>query len=143
METEFTPLISLAGGLMIGTAAVLLMALKGRIAGATGILTGAVFADGWAERSWRIAFLAGVLSAPIVYLLLFGEAVAIQVPVPLIALVLGGIIVGMGVNWANGCTSGHGVCGMARFSLRSIVATMTFMVVTIATVFVVRHVIGG
>lgn len=139
-ETEFTPLLSLGGGLLIGTAAVLLMLLHGRIMGATGILSGAIWPRG-EPRGWRVAFLAGAVSAPAVWLAATGGWPEITVPVGTAALVLGGLLVGVGVTLANGCTSGHGVCGMARGSRRSIAATLTFMATALLTVFLVRH--GG
>lgn len=143
METAFTPLTSLAGGLLIGLAAVLLMALHGRIAGATGILSGIVLPAGWSEWSWRAAMVAGMASAPTAMMLATGTYPEITVPVPLAYLIVGGVTVGFGASLGNGCTSGHGVCGMARFSPRSIAATLVFMATTALTVFVIRHGIGG
>lgn len=140
--TEFTPFLSLFGGSLIGLAAVLLMALHGRIAGMTGILTGVLppFAGDW---GWRAAFLAGAIAAPALIVSATGYVIPFESPTPVPWLILGGLIVGAGVYFASGCTSGHGVCGMARLSPRSVVATLTFMVSTAATVFVVRHLIGG
>ena len=140
MITEFTPWESLAGGVLIGAAAVLLMFLHGRIAGATGILTGVFTAP---DKGWRIAILAGMAAAAVLILIVTGAPVNIQVPLSTLELVIGGLIVGVGVTFGSGCTSGHGVCGMARLSPRSIVATLVFMATTTATVFFVRHVIGG
>lgn len=139
--TTFTPIASLVGGGLIGLAAVLLMAFNGRIAGMTGILAGLLppLAPDW---SWRAAFILGAIVAPMV-LALAGATVAYDSPVPALWLIVGGLVVGVGVYFGSGCTSGHGVCGMARLSPRSIVATLTFMVSTAATVFVVRHVVGG
>ena len=141
IETAFTPLASLAGGVLIGLSAVLLMLASGRIMGATGILSGALFGPG--ARDWRLALLAGMISGPLAVLLLTGSFPEIQVPVTTAAMVVGGLLVGIGVSFGGGCTSGHGVCGMARLSARSIVATLTFMVTTGVTVFLVRHVFGG
>ena len=143
VETTFTPLASLAGGVLIGAAAVLLMLVHGRIAGATGILAGALLPAGIANWSWRAAMLAGMVTAPAVVFVLSGAMPVIQVPMTTTALILGGLIVGVGVTLGSGCTSGHGVCGMARLSPRSITATLTFMVTTFVTVFIVRHVVGG
>lgn len=143
METTFTPFASLAGGLLIGLAAVLLMALHGRIAGATGILSGIVLPSGFQEWVWRAAMVAGMASAPTVMLLATGSLPEITVPVSLTYLIVGGVIVGFGASLGNGCTSGHGVCGMARLSPRSIAATLVFMATTATTVFVIRHGIGG
>lgn len=143
MATAFTPLASLAGGILIGLAAVLLMLLHGRIAGATGILAGALIPASFADWSWRIMIIAGMVTAPALTLLITGAMPDIQVPVSTAALAIGGLIVGVGVTLGSGCTSGHGVCGMARLSPRSIAATLTFMVAAFATVFVTRHVLGG
>ena len=143
METTFTPLVSLGGGVLIGIAAVLLMLLHGRIAGATGILAGVLLPQGQADWSWRAAMVAGMVAAPVLLTLATGAAVELQVPGSMAALVVGGLIVGAGASLGGGCTSGHGVCGLARFSVRSLVATLTFMAATGATVFIIRHVIGG
>jgi uncharacterized membrane protein YedE/YeeE len=141
MATLFTPWSSLAGGALIGLAAVLLMAFLGRIAGMTGILSGVV-PPGASDWPWRAAFLAGAITAPALIVALGGQ-VEFDVPVSTAALVAGGLIVGIGVTYGSGCTSVHGVCGIARLSPRSIVATLVFMAAAFATVFVVRHVIGA
>jgi len=143
LVTEFTPIASLVGGLLIGAASVLLMAVRGRIFGATGILAGLLTPADRSDWIWRALLLAGMVTGPIVHKLLFGEMPAIQVPVSTTALIIGGIIVGVGVTYGAGCTSGHGVCGMARLSRRSIMATLTFMVTTGLSVFAVRHLFGG
>ncbi len=139
--TEFTPYLSLLGGVLIGLSATLLMALNGRIAGMTGILSGIIppLSHDW---EWRAAFLAGAILTPMLFVLA-GGTIAFAVPISTAALVVGGLIVGVGVSFGSGCTSGHGICGMARFSPRSIVATVVFMIATFITVFVVRHVIGA
>lgn len=142
LETAFTPLQSLAGGVLIGLSAVLLMFLQGRIMGATGILAGLVTAQAPGERSWRAAMVAGMIAGPLLVLAVTGQMPAVDVPVSLPMILIGGFIVGIGVTYGSGCTSGHGVCGMARLSPRSIVATLTFMVVCFATVYVIRHVLG-
>lgn len=141
METEFTPVAALSGGVLIGLASVLLMALHGRIAGMTGILGGIIppLASDWI---WRAAFLAGSIIAPSLALAA-GIDIPFDVPVSTAALLVGGVIVGLGATIGSGCTSGHGVCGMARLSPRSIVATLVFMASTFVTVYVVRHVLGG
>jgi uncharacterized membrane protein YedE/YeeE len=140
--TEFTPVASVFGGTLIGLAAVLLMALHGRIAGMTGILSGLIppTVPDW---NWRLAFLAGAVAAPALIVGLGGYAIPFQSEVPTPWLVIGGLIVGVGVHFGAGCPSGHGVCGIARLSRRSIAATCVFMASTTATVFVVRHVLGG
>lgn len=143
METAFTPGASLAGGAMIGLAAVLLMALHGRILGATGILGGLLRFDDPADWRLRAALVVGMALAPLVYLLATGHSPAIDLPIPNFAIVLGGLIVGIGVSYGGGCTSGHGVCGIARFSRRSMVATACFMAAAFATVFLIRHVLVG
>lgn len=143
METEFTPIASTIGGVLIGTASVLLMLTLGRIMGATGILAGFFSPASRDDFYWRAAILAGMVSGPLVYLGLMGDMPAVEVPVSTPMLMIGGFIVGIGVTFGSGCTSGHGVCGMARLSPRSIAATATFMVFTAITVFVIRHVIGG
>lgn len=140
--TEFTPLLSLSGGALIGLAAVLLMALHGRIAGMTGILAG-IIPPLHADWAWRAAFLAGAIAAPIAIVAMFGDVIGFRSAIPLPWLIGGGLVVGVGVYFGSGCTSGHGVCGIARLSPRSIVATAVFMASTAATVFVVRHVMGG
>ena len=143
MVTEFTPWASLGGGVLIGLSAVLLMALHGRVLGATGILGGLMRFNNAADWWLRAALLTGMAIAPLVYLAVVGSPPALDTPVSNLAVVVGGLIVGIGVSYGGGCTSGHGVCGNARFSRRSIVATLCFMAAAIVTVFVTRHVIGG
>lgn len=140
--TEFTPFLSLLGGSLIGLAAVLLMTFHGRIAGMTGILSGLVppFSHDWA---WRAAFLVGAIGAPALIVATTGSTIPFESPTPAPWLIIGGLIVGAGVYFGSGCTSGHGVCGMARLSPRSIVATLTFMATSAMTVFAIRHMIGG
>ncbi|ABL72765.1 MULTISPECIES: YeeE/YedE family protein [Paracoccus] len=139
--TEFTPVQSLLGGALIGLSAVLLMAFHGRIAGMTGILAGA-FAPG-AGRGWRLAFLAGAVAAPLLLMWPVGIKIDFASPVPLGLTALSGLLVGIGVSYGGGCTSGHGVCGMARLSARSIVATLSFMLATGLTVYATRHLLAG
>tara|TARA_R110002126_G_scaffold69015_1_gene174522 strand:+ start:396 stop:827 length:432 start_codon:yes stop_codon:yes gene_type:complete len=138
--TEFTPWASLFGGVLIGMAAILLMMFNGRIAGMTGIVSGLIppFAVDW---SWRAAFIIGAIGAPMVFLV-SGGTVPFAVPLSNTALVIGGLIVGVGVYFGGGCTSGHGVCGMARVSTRSIAATVIFMITCFMTVYITRHVLG-
>jgi uncharacterized protein len=142
METAFTPWASLGGGALIGLAAVLLMALHGRIFGATGIMSGLMRFDDPSDWRLRAALVVGMAAGPLVYLLATGQLPAIDLPISNTAVVVGGLIVGIGVSYGGGCTSGHGVCGNARFSRRSMVATATFMTTAFATVFVIRHVVG-
>lgn len=143
METDFTPWASLGGGALIGLAAVLLMAFHGRILGATGILGGLLRFNDAADWTLRAAVVAGMATGPLAWLLITGGLPVIELPIPNAAVILGGLIVGVGVSYGGGCTSGHGVCGIARFSRRSMVATACFMATAIATVFVIRHVMGG
>ncbi|MFA7414279.1 MAG: YeeE/YedE family protein [Rhizobium sp.] len=136
--TEFTPLLSFAGGLLIGLAAVLLMVSWGRIAGMSAIVIG-VFPPMASDWAWRAAFLVGAIGAPAL-LQFFGYSAAFSVPLSLTALIVGGLVTGLGVTFGSGCTSGHGVCGMSRLSPRSLAATACFMAGAFATVFLVRHV---
>jgi hypothetical protein len=141
MATEFTPFASLAGGAMIGAAAALLWLSLGRIAGISGILGGLAGAPP-ADRGWRFAFLVGLVGAPLAYALLLGPPETTITAGPAL-LIAAGLLVGFGTRLGGGCTSGHGVCGLARLSPRSIAATGVFMAVAAATVFVTRHLIGG
>lgn len=142
IETAFTPWMSLTGGILIGLASVLLMLTLGRVMGATGILAGLLQPASGQDFTWRAVLLAGMATGPVVIWIATGQMPAVQVPASTPAFVAGGFIVGMGVTFGAGCTSGHGVCGMARLSVRSIVATLTFMLCTFATVFIIRHLIG-
>jgi uncharacterized protein len=139
---NFTPVASAAGGMLIGLAAALLWLGLGRIAGISGIV-GGILPIRRREAAWRLAFLAGLLAAP----LLLGVAAGYSAPAPAIGsadlLAVAGLLVGFGTRLGSGCTSGHGVCGIARLSPRSLVATAVFMVTAAATVFLVRHVIGA
>lgn len=143
METIFTPWQSLGGGALIGLAATLLMLTLGRIMGATGIFAGILVPSAPSDRGWRVAILLGMVSGPLAVLTISGQLPQIYVPVSLPMLLVGGFLVGIGVSYGAGCTSGHGVCGLARLSKRSIVATATFMLTTGLTVFIIRHVVGG
>ena len=140
--TEFTPIQSFLGGGLIGLAAVLLMALHGRIAGMTGILGGLLPGDSDA-RGWRLAFLAGAILAPFLLVSVGGARIEFLSVTPPFWLIVSGLLVGIGVTYGGGCTSGHGICGNARLSPRSLVATVIFMLASFATVFVIRHLIGG
>jgi uncharacterized protein len=141
MQTEFTPYLSLAGGILIGLSAVMLMALHGRIAGMTGILAG-VLPPLPSDWRWRASFLAGSVIAPLFWLAL-GNTIAFAVPVSMTALIIGGLIVGVGVTFGGGCPSAHGVCGIARLSRRSITATGIFMLTAFITVYLIRHGFGA
>ncbi len=122
------------GGMLIGLAAVLLLALNGRIAGVSGILSGAVTARDRFERSWRLLFLLGLIIGPAFYRLFFGPLV-MQIQTGLATLMAAGLLVGFGTRLGSGCTSGHGVCGIARLSPRSILATITFIISGMLTVY--------
>jgi len=141
--TEFTPFASLAGGAMLGIASVLLMASHGRIAGVSGIT--ARMLPPYLDKSapGRVAFILGLIAAPLLYATLAGAWPTITVTSNAIALVTAGLLAGFGSVWGNGCTSGHGICGLALLSQRSLVAVATFMATAIVTVFVARHLIGG
>ena len=141
MITDFTPYASLFGGILIGLGAVILMAFNGRIAGMTAML-GGVFEPKSLDSPWRLAFLAGAIAAPLIATLL-GAEFSFASPTTGVVLAIGGVIVGVGVTYGSGCTSGHGVCGLARLSPRSLVATLTFMATTFATVTLIRHGFGG
>lgn len=147
IETVLTPWASLGGGVLIGPSAVMVMALFGRIAGIAGITQGALggvvpLAGAAKDRDWRWAFLLGLLAAPVA-ILAIGGAVTQSVPSSLPAMAIAGLLVGTGTALGSGCTSGHGVCGLARLSGRSLAAVVTFMTAGFLTVFLIRHVIGG
>lgn len=147
VQTEFTPWASLAGGVLIGLSAVMVMGFFGRIAGISGItggFLGAVLPMRGAprDRDWRVAFLLGLIAAPLL-VMLAGGRVEQSVPGNLGGMVLAGLLVGLGTAVGSGCTSGHGVCGLARLSRRSLVAVVTFMAAGVVTVFVLRHVAGA
>ncbi|MAM60312.1 YeeE/YedE thiosulfate transporter family protein [Maritimibacter sp. UBA3975] len=143
IETAFTPWASLIGGLLIGLGTVLLMAVRGNVLGATGILAGFMTPSSSSDWAWRAVIIAGMLTAPIAILLFTGGFPVIEVPVTRGMMILGGVLVGIGVTYGSGCTSGHGVCGIARLSPRSITATLTFLLTGGITVYILRHVIGG
>lgn len=143
--TGFTPVSAAIGGALIGLAAVLLMALNGRIAGVSGIVAGIMAplrGEGRADLSWRLAFVAGLVLAPLIVSAFRGEIVVVSTPHPLWMMGLGGLLVGYGTRLGSGCTSGHGVCGVARLSKRSFAATAMFMTTAIATVFVADRLMG-
>ena len=141
ITTAFTPIASTIGGALIGLSAVMLMWLTGRIAGVSGVASRLLPPYTDTEFAGRLAFVAGLVAAPIVVMAAAGRLPAQTIQANTGILILAGFLVGFGSVWGNGCTSGHGVCGISRLSLRSIVATMTFMAVGIATVFVARHLV--
>lgn len=142
METSFTPLPGLLGGILIGLASAGLLLANGRIAGISGILGRSLFVDARGERGWRIAFLVGLPVGAGLAIWATADAQGFAITARPELLVAGGLLVGVGTQLGSGCTSGHGVCGMARGSRRSVVATLTFMATAAATVFVMRHVLG-
>ena len=140
-STDFTPWASLFGGGLIGLAAVMVMGLFGGIAGISGITRGA-WPRARRDWDWRLAFLVGLVLAPLGWRLVTGEAVQQTVSSDLLAMGLAGLLVGFGTTWGSGCTSGHGVCGLARLSQRSAAAVAAFFASAVLTVFVLRHVAG-
>lgn len=136
----FTPWRSLVGGILIGIAAALLVLFNGRAAGISGIVAGLLHPR-YPDTAWRVAFVAGLVVAPIAYLLL-DQSPVIDIDAGYPLLVGAGLLVGLGTRYGAGCTSGHGVCGISRLSPRSIVATIVFIAVGMLTVFVMRHALG-
>jgi len=138
----FDPVSALLGGCLIGIASALLMVLTGRIAGISGIVGGALsMASG--DKAWRLAFLAGLVGAPLVMGVIGRPLPEPQMPTSWFLIMAAGLLVGFGTRLGGGCTSGHGVCGVARLSRRSIVATIVFMVSAVIVVSIVRHGLGG
>lgn len=143
MQTEFTPLMSLIGGMLIGLAAVVLMATNGRIAGISGMLTQLLPPSiNRSKAITSIAFIAGLIIAAPALKLITGTATESTMVAHPVLLILAGLIVGLGTGTGSGCTSGHGVCGLSRFSIRSVIATATFLVTAMITVYIVRHIVG-
>ncbi len=130
---------ALTGGMLIGVAATLLLAFNGRIAGVSGMVNG-VLLPKRGDVAWRVLFLLGLIAGAGIYLALVPGAYAPRANFPVPALVVAGLLVGFGTRMGNGCTSGHGVCGLGRLSLRSLAAVLTFMATAIATTFLIRHV---
>jgi uncharacterized membrane protein YedE/YeeE len=139
---NFTPISAAIGGALIGLSAVLLMLLNGRIAGITGIAGGLIDPIS-TDRSWRAAFIVGLIAAPLSAMLVGYTMPVPQMPTSMVTIAVAGLLVGFGTRMSNGCTSGHGICGMARLSTRSIAATAVFMAAAIIVVALTRHVVGG
>jgi len=139
--TSFTPWSALIGGVIIGIAAAMLALLNGRVAGISGIV-GGLMRPSFPDLTWRAAFVAGLLVSPILYAMV-ATLPPIDVESGYPVIVIAGLLVGIGTRYGAGCTSGHGVCGLSRFSLRSVVATAVFMLAGFVTVYVVRHVIAS
>jgi uncharacterized protein len=139
---NFTPISAAIGGALIGLSAVLLMLLNGRIAGITGIAGGLIDPIS-TDRFWRATFIVGLIAAPLSAMLIGYTVPVPQMPTSMITIAAAGLLVGFGTRMSNGCTSGHGICGMARLSTRSITATAVFMGAAIIVVALTRHVVGG
>ena len=137
---SFTPIPSLLGGMILGVAAALYVLLHGRILGISGIVSGLLHpkAGDW---SWRLAFALGLLTSSFLAALIFGILPVIEVDASWVTVIVAGLLVGFGVQYGSGCTSGHGICGLSRLSPRSLVATLTFMTAGFLVVFIIRHLI--
>ncbi|MDF0750260.1 YeeE/YedE family protein [Marinobacter sp. 71-i] len=138
---NFTPWSALAGGVIIGLAAAAFVLLNGRIAGISGILGGLLIPNR-NDIAWRLAFLAGMISAPLLWAMT-ANLPSIEIRAGYPALIVSGLLVGIGTRYGSGCTSGHGVCGLSRLSPRSLVATLTFMAAGFVMVYIVRHLLPG
>ncbi len=137
----FTPWTALAGGILVGIAAATFLLLNGRIAGISGILSG-LLTPARGDVGWRVAFLAGMILAPVIWIVA-AQAPVIEINASYPQLIIAGLLVGLGTRYGSGCTSGHGVCGISRLSPRSIVATLSFMASGFITVYIIRHVAGA
>jgi uncharacterized membrane protein YedE/YeeE len=140
---NFTPVSALIGGAMIGLAAALYLILNGRIAGISGIVGGVIAPGSGREKIEKLAFVIGLIIGPLLVISLGNVPVVSVVDASWPVIVIGGFLVGFGTRMGSGCTSGHGICGLSRLSLRSLVATVAFMAAGFATVYLMRHVIGG
>ncbi len=138
---SFTPFSALLGGGLIGLAAAILLLLNGRVAGVSGIV-GDLLRPAGNDLAWRIAFVAGLIAGPIAYQLATGDWLSVTIDANTPSLIVAGLLVGFGTSLGSGCTSGHGVCGIARLSLRSMTATVVFMLAAMITVYAVRHVVA-
>ena len=138
---SFTPMASLVGGVMIGVAALLLMLLHGRVMGISGILGGIVRPAARDDVPWRLLFVAGALLGPLAVIYLVGRPVDVVSVASGLVLPVAGFLVGLGTAIGSGCTSGHGICGLARLSMRSAAAVGMFMITAVVTVYIVRHVV--
>lgn len=138
---NFTPWSALAGGIIIGVSVAAFILLNGRVAGISGIL-GGLLTPHRGDLAWRVAFLAGMISAPVIWAL-SADLPTIEIKAGYPALVVAGLLVGLGTRYGSGCTSGHGVCGLSRLSPRSLVATLAFMTSGFVMVYVIRHLFTG
>ena len=139
---NFTPIASLCGGILIGLSVSLLLLCDGKIAGISGIV-GGLLSPTQNDTAWRVLFVAGLLTGGLFFSFFSPQVFTFSISRSTGALILAGLLVGFGTRLGNGCTSGHGVCGISRFSGRSIIATMTFMITGIITVYIVNHLLGG
>ena len=138
---NFTPWTSLAGGILLGLASAIFILVNGRILGISGIV-GGLLRPKSGDVGWRLAFVLGMLVAPLLYLLV-ADPVAVRIDAGWATLVIAGLLVGAGTRFGSGCTSGHGVCGLSRLSLRSLVATLAFMGAGFVTVYLIRHLLAS
>jgi len=138
---NFTPVSALLGGALIGLSISLLLMLNGRMAGISGIMNG-LFSSPKKEEIWRGLFLLGLIFGAVIFQLLTNDSLSLRQDYPKVLIIIGGFLVGMGTRMGSGCTSGHGICGIASFSIRSISATITFMLSGMLTVFIVKHIAG-
>ena len=139
--SHFTPYASFAGGILIGIAAAILILFNGRIAGVSGILGQALNGGIVRDNLWRIAFVMGIIAAPALWQIWVGE-IEIDIETNALWLIIAGLFVGVGTSYGSGCTSGHGICGLSRFSMRSVIATLSFMLTGMVTVYIMRHILG-
>jgi uncharacterized protein len=139
---NFTPVASLCGGVFIGLSASLLLLCNGKIAGISGIV-GGILGPPHKDTAWRVLFVLGLLAGGLLFRLVAPQVFTVSILRSPGALMLAGLLVGFGTRLSNGCTSGHGVCGISRFSTRSMVATITFMITGIVTVYIINHLLGG
>ena len=140
--SHFTPYASFAGGILIGVAAAILILFNGRIAGVSGILGQALNGGIVRDNLWRIAFVMGIIAAPALWQIWVGE-IEISIETNALWLIIAGLFVGVGTSYGSGCTSGHGICGLSRLSMRSVIATLSFMLTGMVTVYMMRHVLGA
>ena len=138
----FTPVSAAIGGLLIGLAATLMLWTNGRITGISGIVSGVLIPKA-ADTLWRVCFVAGLILGPIAYIALSGQGLAIVTQASPLLSIVAGLAVGIGTRLGSGCTSGHGICGIARFSKRSFLATIVFILTAMITVYISRHLLGG
>jgi len=138
----FSPISATIGGALIGLSAVMLMALNGRIAGISGVFSGAVFGEN-GDRSWRLAFMLGLITAPALWTLQKGVQPNFDITNKLALIIAGGLLVGFGTRLGSGCTSGHGICGLSRLSPRSMISVALFMMAGMAMVALTKIMLGG